>query len=325
MLTIRGSSSAGLVVRAIILIATLACSSDPGHNGRSSKEWINDLHTGDTRAKVQAAGALREVLEIRPEYPAVVQALVIALRDTSDEVRIAAASALTAEGVDSRAAIDGLHAVMHDSAHADVRASVLLIIGTLSPDRAIALLPYLCEVLEDREPRVRAAAVSAIGAMGSAAAAEIPSIAKMSRDSSPEVREAVLKALVDLEADVPLLLAISRSALSDSSAEVRTSAALTLRSLGPPAAPALNELTKAIWDGDQAVSRSAVIAIAAIGPPARSALPALRKLDSSASGDFQSLIRETMLVLEGRSDPRGYSPEPTNGERCRYSASDPRC
>lgn len=303
----------------------MACSSDPGHDGRSSREWISDLESGDTRMKVLAAEALREVLEIRPEYPEVVGALVAALRDTSDVVRIAAASALTAEGVDTRTAIDGLHAVMHDSAHADVRASVLLIISRLSPDRAVALLPYLCEVLEDPDARVRAAGVDAIGAMGSLAAAEIPAIAEMSSDSSFAVREAVLRALVSLRANPGLLLPLARRALSDSSAPVRVAAADALRSLGPASAPAVEDLAGALRDPSVTVMRSAVIAIGAMGPAARRALPALRRLETGLTNASVPLVRETIEVVEGTAGPVRRSPEPTLQERCRSSSSYPGC
>ena len=309
---------------ALAFLLALGCNSDPGHGGRSSAAWMTGLSRGDTRTKVQAAEALRQVLEIRPDYPEVVRALVTALQDTSDAVRIAAASALTADGVETRTAIDGLHAVMHDSAHADVRASVLLIISRLSPDRAIALLPYLCEVLKDPNARVRAAAVDAIGAMRSAAAEEVPSIAEMSNDSSSAVREAVLRALVSLQANSSLLLRVSRSALRDSSASVRIAAAETLRSMGPAAAPAVEDLAIALADTNVTVMRSAVIAIGAIGPAAKRALPALRSLETRLTDAPQPLIRETIEFVEGRAGPV-RSPEPTLQERCRNSSSDPGC
>lgn len=285
---------------------------------------MDDLRTGDTRIKLQAAEALREVLKIRPDYPEVVRALVTALRDSSDAVRIAAASALTAEGVETVTAIDGLHEVMHDSAHADVRASVLLIISRLSPQRAIALLPYLCEVLEDPSARVRTAAVGAIGAMGSAAHAVVPSIAKMSADSSAEVRQSTLRALVNLEADHATLLTVSRNLLSDSSAAVRAAAVDALRSMGAAAAPAVGNLVTALSDPDRVVARSAVLAIVAMGSAGKPAIPAL-KLAQSRSSAPDPLIDEALVVLQGSIERVRDSPEPTLLERCINRPADSRC
>ena len=272
------------------LIAALACTSDPGHDGRSSAAWMDDLRTGDTRIKLQAAEALREVLKIRPDYPEVVRALVTALRDSSDAVRIAAASALTAEGVETVTAIDGLHEVMHDSAHADVRASVLLIISRLSPQRAIALLPYLCEVLEDPSARVRTAAVGAIGAMANHAT----------------------------------LLTVSRNLLSDSSAAVRAAAVDALRSMGAAAAPAVGNLVTALSDPDRVVARSAVLAIVAMGSAGKPAIPAL-KLAQSRSSAPDPLIDEALVVLQGSIERVRDSPEPTLLERCINRPADSRC
>lgn len=141
------------------------------------------LRTGNPHAQVRAAGALGKVLEIRPDYPKVVTALAVAVGDTSDEVRIAAASALSAEGVDPLAAVAGLHAILHDSAHANVRASIVLIIGRMGSKRARALLPSLREASNDPDARVRAPAVEAIGTIGLASVGDGQAIARLAGDS----------------------------------------------------------------------------------------------------------------------------------------------
>lgn len=78
-------------------------------------------------------------------------------------MRLSAAQALTAEGVDPLAAVAGLHEALHDSAHADVRASMALIIGTMGAKRARSLIPSLVEALEDPDAQVRAMAVASLG------------------------------------------------------------------------------------------------------------------------------------------------------------------
>ena len=308
----------------VLSIMASACDSDPGHAGRSSDEWIAQLDSGTVTRKAEAARALGRILQIRPDYPKVVTALVEALRDTTDAVRIAAASALTAEGVDTRAAIEGLHEVLHDSVHADVRTTAVLIVSSLGPKRAGALISYLCELLSDRNPRVRAAVLDALGAIGSDASREIPTIAQMMPDSVPEVRQAVLRALANLHADKSVLIPIARTALSDSAPIVRAAGADALRSLGSESVPAVADLTRALGDGSDVVVRSATVALGAIGTAANAALPPLRQMRASGRGD-RELVAQTIEILEGRRTPGTGGGEPTRQEKCRNNPTASGC
>ena len=308
-----------------VCIAAISCGSDPGYAGRSSREWIDDLETGDTRSKVEASSALGNVLEIRPDFPLVVVALANALRDTSDAVRIAAASALAADGVDPLAAVDGLHEALHDSAHADVRASVALIIGTLGPTRVIALLPFLKEALGDPNAEVRVAAVEAIGALGSAATGEAESIIPLARDSMPRVRQSVIRTLLNLRAEAGITLPVAIPALSDADPGVRASAGLALGALGNQAAPALPQLITALSDSNPNVVQSALFAITAVGPAARPALPALRRLQARSPDGLAAKVDDAIATIESRPLRGGNRTEPTMEERCRRGSADPQC
>jgi HEAT repeat protein len=269
--------------------------------------------------------ALGKVLEIRPDFPMVVDALANALSDTSDAVRIAAASALVADGVDPLAAVDGLHEVLHDSAHADVRASVAMIIGTLGPKRGIRLLPFLKEALDDPNAEVRAAAVEAIGVLGSAATGEAQSIIPLASDSMPQVRQAVLRTLLNLRADAHVTLPVAIPALGDADTGVRASAALALGALGPEASRAVPQLITALTDPNSNVVQAALFAITAVGPPARAALPALRRLQAKSSDELAAKVDDAIAILESRPLRGGNRTEPTMEERCRPGSSDPQC
>jgi ribonuclease D len=124
-----------------------SCAGDVRYHGRASSEWIRQLDSENRTLRVAAIEALGKILEINPKSQKVVDALTAAVTDTSDDVRLAAATALTAEGVDSRGAVAGFHRALHDSAHADVRASMALIIGALGSKRARVLVPFLSESL----------------------------------------------------------------------------------------------------------------------------------------------------------------------------------
>ncbi len=258
---------------------------------------------------------------VRPNYPEVVDALARSLRDTSDIVRLAAASALSAEGVDPRAAVSGLHEVLHDSAHADVRESMVLIMGAMGSERAVALLPSLREALADPDARVRSTAVEAIGTLGSVAAGEAQRIARLANDSMAAVRQAVYRALLNLRAPSTLTVPIAVSALSDSAARVRSSAALALGALGRDAAAAVPQLIRALDDEDPSVVRRAVFALSSIGPPARPALPKLKELESRLPGS----ALEAIAIVDGKRAPTRSDLEPTSQEKCRGVSANPRC
>jgi HEAT repeat protein len=311
------------VMLCFLVAALVGCTSDPGYAGRSSDQWMEVLRAGDTRNKVDAANALRKVLEIEPNYPKVVNALAKALRDTSDEVRIAAASALSAEGVDPSVAVAGLHAVLHDSAHADVRRSIVLIIGNLDRKRAELLMPSLREAIGDPDASVRATAVQAIGVIGSSKS-EIAVVVGLARDESPNVRQAVLSSLTDLHADASVVLPIACDGLADNDPSVRMAAASALAALGPRASIAVPELVQALKDKDRAVVANVIQAIAAIGPKAKAAIPELTRLSRTEPANLARSAENALAVVQGRRSNRGFT-EPTQQEKCLGISSDPRC
>jgi HEAT repeat protein len=278
----------------ILVLMCTGCDADPGHGGRSSRDWIRVLQTGDRAEKVRAAEALAKVLQIRPNYREVVEALALAVRDSVDEVRLAAASALSADGVDPLAAVAGLHEVLHDSAHADVRASIVLIIGSMGAERARPLLPTLSEALSDPDPRVRATALEAIGTIGSADTGQAQLVGRLAADSMPGVRRAALISLLNLRAPASFTVPIAKTALADSAAQVRNAAALTLGALGRDALPALTELTSALSDTDATVVRSVAFAIGSMGTAAASALPALRRAQREVPAEDKKLLLEAI-------------------------------
>ena len=85
------------VVYCVTLVA--GCEADPGHGGRASREWIEQLRQGDAKEREDAAVALGNVLAVNPKLERPVTALVAALADTIDAVRVAASSALAQPGV----------------------------------------------------------------------------------------------------------------------------------------------------------------------------------------------------------------------------------
>ena len=147
---------------AVFIALAMGCTSDPRVNGRSGEEWIQLLSAPEVERRVDAANSLGKILETRPDYTKGVKALGFAIGDTSDMVRLAAADALTAQGVDGLAALPGFHAALHDTAHPSVRAATAHFIGALGPHRGLPLVSSLLEATCDSVPEVRLAAINAL-------------------------------------------------------------------------------------------------------------------------------------------------------------------
>lgn len=281
----------------------VACAADPGYQGRSSSEWIQRLHDENTGTRIVAAESLGKILRINPRMHDITDALVTALGDSSDAVRLSAANALTTRGVDVLGAMAGLHAVLHDTAHANVRASMALLIGALGAERARILLPHLKEALSDPSAPVRAAAAQAFGVLGSAERGNADAVARLAGDPDATVRQSALQSLSDIGADKGIVLAAGRTALSDSAVVVRVAAAYMLSTLGRDAGPALADLVAATRDTSSRVREGAAFAIGSIGAGASSAIPNLEKLFGDVQMSVRQKARDAITAIETQSNP----------------------
>ncbi len=273
------TASAGSSARGILFCVALvlsACNREIGYGGRSSRDWIRSLSDSSTRARTLAADALGRILEIQPKSPRVVQALIGALADSVDEVRMAAATALVAEGVRAEGAITGVHAALHDSAHAHVRSHAALILGSLGPSAGEGAVPALIEALVDPVPQVRAYAAEALGKFGQAAVSAVPTIVSHLSDSSSNARLKMLEALFNIRAPDSVIVPAFRNALSDPEASIRAAAAYMLGGIRAAAAPALDALVVVLGDEDPTVRSAALrdLGDRARGAPHASADPA---------------------------------------------------
>ena len=181
----RSGRQSAVLLAGVLEIVLVSCQGEPGYRGRTSREWMTALGDSSPLVRVQAADALGHVLEIAPRSPHVVRALIATLADSIDRVRMAAATALVAQGVRAEGAVPGLHAALHDSAHAYVRAQAASILGNLGPSAGDGSIPVLIEAVGDDSPEVRAAALHALAAFGSAALIALPEIRSRLDDPSP--------------------------------------------------------------------------------------------------------------------------------------------
>ena len=274
-----------------------ACDTDPGYGGRSSKDWIEALGDPSPVVRTQAADALGMVLEIQPNSPHVVDALIRALADSVDGVRMAAATALVEEGVRAEGAMSGIHAALHDTAHATVRAHAALILGSLRSSAGEEAVPALIEALDDRDARVRAAATEALGKFGRAAAPALDALRSHLSDSSATVRLRTLESLINIEAPHEVVVPALQLSLSDHATDVRVAAAYLLGGLRSAAAPAVDALVSTLRDRDPRVRAAALFAIVEVGPRGRKALPAIRRLENDPDPRVRNEAKNAILRL----------------------------
>lgn len=117
-----------------LLVLAQACTSEPSHQGRTAAEWIEQLETApDSLQRRAAADALGRILEIDPKSERATAALVRALADRSDEVRLAAGTALVQDRRLPPVAIPGLVHALGDSAHAHTREHAAELLANLAP------------------------------------------------------------------------------------------------------------------------------------------------------------------------------------------------
>jgi HEAT repeat protein len=303
----RGESRCFRLCRVGAAVVFYACQADPGFGGRSSRDWIAALEDSSVAVRIGATDALRSILRVRPNSPEVVRALIGALGDTVDAVRMSAGYALTSAGVRAEGAVPALHNALHDTAHAAVRWQAAMILGSLGPSAGQTSVPVLTEALSDRDPQVRAAAAEALGNIGQVAAPALPKLYILLRDIDADVRRKAVEALPNISSDTSMI-GLLIGALSDPTPEVRRSAVTALGALGMPTDRVIGALAHALTDSWAAVRAAAALALAQIGPPARASRTALLVARRDSNSQVRRVAEDALRRIAG--DTTGLSSDP---------------
>jgi HEAT repeat protein/beta-lactamase regulating signal transducer with metallopeptidase domain len=189
----------------------------------------------------------------KPLAPAVLQALMEALKDTDAEVRKSAMQALAR--FRSPAAFDAFVVGLKDH-DPDVRQQAAFALSQLRDPRAT---DALVGALKDENADVRQQAAFALSQLRTPAA--VPALTAALKDPDDDVREQALFALSQIRdpSSVPALM----GALSDSKANVRQQAAFALSQLGDDRA--IPALIGALKDKEPEVREQAAFALSQIG------------------------------------------------------------
>ncbi|GLC28204.1 HEAT repeat domain-containing protein [Roseisolibacter agri] len=335
--------AAGVVIAA--LTGSAGCYTDPGYKGRPSDAWIAQLAAPGLDGRLDAAAALGEVLRLQPNAPKVVTALVAALADTSDPVRVAAASAIRHAGRGGgrvreqlqRDAVPAVAALLADSAHPVVRTQAVAVLRDFGPDAAPTSAPALAGALSDPDPFVRRPAAEALGALGEAAQLVAASLARAAtRDGDFRVRRAAAHALALVGGPPGTVGPALVGALRDTVELVREAAA---EGMGQRGADGLSEWTvpaaagagdpmamlraTATADPNPRVRIAAVTALGLVGD--RASRPALRQALADRDATVRREAEHALSALHRRGGQDPGMEEPSRADLCRSNPGGPGC
>lgn len=276
------------------------------------------LHHRDPRIRRGAAEVLGD---LGPRATASVPALVIALQDKEEPVRVAAARALGRIG--DHSGVLPLIAVLNDRAPT-VRASASESLGQIRAPESIAALT---QKLSDSETTVRVKAAQAIWRIDRDADVTVPILIRALRDRragcdakfvlgeiGPAAKDAVpalVQSLREERVGRPLrtppssALALGRigapavpelvPVLKSDIGEVRTSAVIALGFIGKGAHDAVPHLMPLLADKNLEVRQAAALALGSIEPDNRDLVPALKQLarddDIFLAGAASAMLR----------------------------------
>ncbi len=303
-----------VAIAIVVAAMPVGCSADPGYDGRSSADWIRQLSGADPLDRERAALALRNVLEIQPDAPRVVDALIRALRDTVDAVRETAGVALSAPGVDVREAMPVVVELLADSAHPHTREHGAMIIGAFG-SRAAPAVPALARALEDPVPEVRAAAAEAIGRIGPSGVGAAATLGRHIRDPSPSVRLKIVEATLNVRPPSGIALPVLTTALRDETPTVRAAAAyaiggLTITDGRPDIArtaellAVVPDLLASLADTNASVRAAAAFALGRFGRRVPTGvLPALQRARADSDSSVRAAASVAITSLQRRPPP----------------------
>lgn len=250
-----------------------------GPDGRCAQQarikWLFAEGESDLFKRKKVPSRLAEMGE------SAVPALVEAMGDESEKVRIMASSAL---GQIGPAALPFLSKAM---AHKNnlVRRYAADAIGVLGPEAKMAV-GVLIKAIDDKDEKVRDSAVKALGKIGPDADKAVTRLIKMMKEgdevSVPEACEALGLIGAEPEKVVPALMEVldrvNRGEFTWNLNVLGMRPATALGRFGGDAEPAVGTLTELLGSQWEGVRREAAEALGNIGPAARPAVPALIKI-----------------------------------------------
>ena len=227
------------------------------HKRRTVAEWVSELNEGDTKARIEAALAIKAYGK---EAEEAVPTLVRALRDKDSFVRGHAAGALGKIARRPDVAVQPLVDALSDPSDF-VRFSASIAVGEFGKE---AVGPLIKVMREGKTAlKFRRHASSALIRVGKSA---VPALGEALGDADEEVRFEAALALGEIGPDAVEATPALVKALEDRFFQVRATAAQALGKIRPTSKEAIAALNDALVDRNRLVRIDAFCAIAQIDP-----------------------------------------------------------
>jgi HEAT repeat protein len=250
-----------------------AAASALGSMGRDAADSVNPLFalTGDSHPEVQAA-ALRALVAQHADSSRLKPLLEKAMESSNTDVRKAGAAGTAALGGAALLGIPGLLDLLADDDAAG-RAAAVQALGQLGSHAQAAVEPLVAR-LDD--PVLQSSIIETLGKIGPAAAPAVPKLVELAK--STDQRASVLPTLTKIGPAAGASLPLIYSCLKDQPNDVRASAVLAIAAVESDRAKALTTLIPLAGDASGRMRRGVAAALSQFGADARPAVPALTRM-----------------------------------------------
>jgi HEAT repeat protein len=235
-----------------------------------------------------------------PAAKPAVPALIDALGDEDEHLRVAAMSALAAIGPDARDAVPALVRLLHSSSRFTVGVSAQTL-EAIGPD-AKAAMPALLDMLKAPDEETKGFAMRALIEIAPATA--IPLFMEILHDKGQRKLWATTiaaMAVPEAKPHVPFLMKLLKQQLSNHDKKEATNLTLViLRSLqfvGPEAKDAVPLILEFLPAPEAAVRMAVLHTIMGIGPGAAKAVPQLLELPDEPRQTFRPIISRALAAI----------------------------
>lgn len=290
------SNSARRSALMVVMALSASCSRDSLHN----HDAIQRLKSPNAAERMHAADVLGRNLDLDPDAPDAVDALILALDDSDALVQNAATVALVGSGLRSRTAIPALVKTLGDTLHPRAREQAAEVLGSLGARAGAVAIAALTSALGDSIAAVRMAAAEGLGKVGAPASTSLPRLARLTADSSSGVRLEAAKAATKIDPTSQESKSMLFNLMHDANSEVKLMAAQGIARDTTADTAAVATLAGLLRDPEAKVRTEAAAALGALGRRALSAAPAL----SNAMTDRDSTVRnQVKLALQSIESP----------------------
>jgi HEAT repeats/PBS lyase HEAT-like repeat len=251
---------------------------EPEYQGRTLRDWLGDVDSGQPEKRAAAAAALRqmgpkavpflmEFLGARGAFPFKVPRMRWVRGGNTYAVKltpapIAAKRAIIAcsiLGPEAKPAIPALARVLKNGDYTHDAATAL---GKMGPDA----LPALTNAFTSGDAEARKEAVTIFQRVPYDAQPAIPALLFCLKDSDAGVRIQATQSLASIGKQPRVVVPALMQALADTNSSIRFFAINALRRFGENAKPAMPRLVAALQDADPQVRRAVSYALKQIAP-----------------------------------------------------------